>query len=93
MVFMYGINALKYQWFDKVTLIIWGASSILAANNNNIKMCIADALSEGVKVTACKACSDQLGTTKSLEKQGVEVKYWGEPLTQLLYENKKILSI
>jgi len=93
MVFMYGINALKHKWFDKVTLIIWGASSKLAANNNIIKMCIADALNEGVKVSACKACADQLGATESLEKQGVEVKYWGQPLTNLLLENKKILSI
>jgi hypothetical protein len=29
MVFMYGINSLLKQWWEKVTLIIWGAPTKL----------------------------------------------------------------
>lgn len=31
-------------------------------------------------MSACKACSDQLGVTESLEEVGIEVKYWGRTL-------------
>ena len=93
MVFMYAVNALKNKWLDNITIIIWGASSLLAANNSKIRLCIADALTMGVKITACKACADQLSTTQLLEQQGIEVIYWGQPLSKLLRENKKILSI
>jgi hypothetical protein len=33
MVFMYGINAKKRDWWDEVTLIIWGATAKLVSEN------------------------------------------------------------
>ena len=33
MVMMYSINAKLYKWWDKVTVIIWGATAKLAAEN------------------------------------------------------------
>ncbi len=44
-------------------------------------------------MTACKACADQLGVTDSLEALGIEVIYWGAPLTKLLKENETLLTI
>ena len=41
----------------------------------------------GVEFSACKACADELGVTATLQELGVEVIYWGEPLTRLLREN------
>jgi hypothetical protein len=41
----------------------------------------------------CKACADQLGVTDALKNLGIEVKYWGEPLTELLKGNEKILFV
>ena len=38
----------------------------------------------GVHITACKASTDQLGVTEDLEKLNIEIKYWGEPLTEIL---------
>lgn len=37
-----------------------------------------------VRVSAWKACADQLGVTGALEGLVIEVRYWGEPLTLIL---------
>jgi hypothetical protein len=93
MVFMYGINSRLRGWWDKVTLIIWGATAKLSAENAQIRGKIEEALDAGVHVTACKACADQLGVTDNLEKMKVEVKYWGEPLTKILKSGETLLNI
>jgi hypothetical protein len=93
MVFMYGVNSLRRGWWDKVTLILWGAPAKLSAENPAIQGKIKEALDVGVHVTACKACADQLGVTETLENMKVEVKYWGEPLTKLLKDDETLLTI
>jgi len=93
MVFMYTINSLIHGWWEKVTLIVWGATTKLVSENADIQEKIKEALEAGVHVTACKACADQLGVTDSLEKLGIEVIYWGVPLTEILTNNEKLLTI
>lgn len=93
MVFMYGVNSMRRGWWNKVTLIIWGAPSKLSAENPGIQAKIKEALDAGVHVTACKACADQLGVTEILERMNVEVKYWGEPLTEILKSGQTLLTI
>ncbi len=93
MVFMYGINSRLKKWWEKVTLIIWGATAKLAAENPDIQAKIKAAMDAGVHVTACKACADQLGVTDALLKMNVEVIYWGEPLTEVLKEEEALLTV
>ncbi|WP_319561113.1 DsrE family protein [Marispirochaeta sp.] len=93
MVFMYAGNSLKNGWWKKVTVIIWGATAELSAKNENIRKGIATLVDQKVQVSACKACADQLGVTELLENLGVEVKYWGEPLTEILQSGKKLISV
>jgi len=93
MVFMYGLNSLKRGWWEKVTIIIWGATALLVSENDEIKKNLKEMLSSGVAVSACKACADQLGVTETLEGLGIEVKYWGEPLTKILKDGEKLLTI
>jgi len=93
MVFMYTINSLIHGWWEKVTLIVWGATTKLVSENADIQEKIKEALEAGIHVTACKACADQLGVTDSLEKLGIEVIYWGVPLTEILTNNEKLLTI
>jgi hypothetical protein len=93
MVFMYTINALKNGWWEKITLIIWGAPTKLVSEDVAIQKKIKEALDAGVHVTACKACADQLGATETLENLNIEVKYWGVPLTDILTENLPLLTI
>lgn len=93
MVFMYTINSLIHGWWEKVTLIIWGATAKLVSEDAKIQEKLKEALDAGVHLTACKACADQLGVTETLEKLNVEVKYWGIPLTEILTSGEKLLTI
>jgi hypothetical protein len=93
MVFMYAINSMTHGWWQAVTLIIWGAPAELVAADTDIQDRIREALDVGVEVTACKACADQLGVTENLEKLGIEVKYWGLPLTEVLKRGDRLLTV
>ncbi len=93
MVFMYTINSLIHGWWEKVTLIVWGATTKLVSENKEIQKQIKEALKAGVHVTACKACADQLGVSADLENLGVEVIYWGVPLTDILKNEEKLLTV
>jgi len=93
MVFMYTVNSLLHGWWEKVTLIIWGATAKLVSEDDTIQKMVKAALEAGVHITACKACADQLGVTENLEKLNIEVKYWGIPLTEILTNEEKLLTI
>lgn len=93
MVMMYGMNSIKHQWWDKVTIIIWGATAKFAAENSLIQEKIKQAMHIGVQISACKACTDQLGVSDQLLDLGIELKYWGQGLTEILDQNKKLLTI
>ncbi|MBN1102571.1 MAG: DsrE family protein [Deltaproteobacteria bacterium] len=93
MVFMYTINSLIHGWWEKVTLIIWGAPTKLVSEDAHIQEKIKEALDAGVHVSACKACSDLLGATATLEKLHIEVKYWGLPLTEILKNDEPLLTV
>ncbi len=93
MVFMYGINSKRKQWWKEVTIIIWGATIKLVAENQKMQELIKEAKLEGVQISACKACAEQLGFSKQIERLNIEMIYWGEPLTQLLKNDEQILTI
>ncbi len=93
MVFMYTVNSLIHGWWEKVTLIIWGAAAKLVGENKDIQKKVKEALDAGVHITACKACADQLGVTQTLESLQIEVKYWGAPLTEIISNGEKLIII
>ena len=93
MVFMYGINAKRQDWWDEVTIIVWGATVDLVCENEKIQELIKEAQLEGVHITACKACADQLGASESLKGLDIEVIYSGCPLTQILQNGEKLITV
>ncbi len=93
MVLLYAHNALKREWWKRVTVIVWGAATALVATNAEIRTTISEMIADGVRFSACKACSDQLDATVALEELGIEVKYWGSDLTALLKSGAKLLTI
>ncbi len=93
MVNMYAKNSIKHGWWEEVTLIVWGKPSKLIAENKKIQQQIKENIEVGVKVTACKACADQLGVSEKLKELGVELRYWGEPLTKILQSDEKLITI
>ena len=93
MVFMYTVNALRRGWWEAVTIIVWGASAKLVSEDSTVQEKVKEAIEAGVHISACKACADQLGVAQNLEKLGVEVMYWGVPLTEVLENGEKLLTI
>ncbi|MFA7119783.1 MAG: DsrE family protein, partial [Sphaerochaetaceae bacterium] len=93
MVAMYARNAKSNRWWQDVTLIIWGSTVKLAVNSELVRLRIRELLQVGVKISACKACSDSLGTSQQLLDMGIEVKYWGEDLTRILKSDDKLLTV
>ncbi len=84
MVFMYTLNAERRAWFDEVQLIVWGPSSKLLSVDEELQAAIREMGEAGVELVACKACADSYGVSEKLEELGVEVKYMGVPLTEML---------
>lgn len=84
MIFMYGLNSKLKGWWEEVTLIIWGASTELTANDETIQDLVKKMIENSVKVKACKACAENLNAVEKLEDLGVDVFYIGATLTDYL---------
>jgi hypothetical protein len=93
MVFMYALNGLKKGWWKEITVVIWGSTTKLTGENAEIQSKIKELMAAGVKFSACKACSDELGVTEKLIALGIEVKYWGQPLTEIIKSGQPLLTI
>jgi len=93
MVFMYTKNSKLRKWWSKVTLIIWGPSGPLLVSDPELQKELKALKDAGVELQACKACSDKSGISDQRTALGVEVKYMGQPLTELLKSGTAVLSV
>lgn len=91
-VYMYLINSKKQEWWEDVTLIVWGPSQKLSAENETILELLKVLQSNGINIKYCKACSDDYGITEQIEENGFEVAYMGIPLTEYLKSDDKVLT-
>jgi hypothetical protein len=93
MLMMYSTNSMLRSWWDSVTVIIWGATAKLVAENMEIQERMKLAQHAGVKFSACIACARELGVVEQLEALDVEVIPWGQPLTELIQNGKHFISV
>lgn len=93
MVMMYATNSMLQKWRDNITVIIWGATAKLVAENDLIQAKNKIAQQAGVNFSACKARADQLGISDKLTNLGIEVLYWGEGLTDILKNGEQLITI
>jgi hypothetical protein len=91
MVFMYISNSRKYNWWQDITLVVWGPSAKLLSKDKELQAYIASLKAAGVDLKACKSCADIYGVSSTLEKMGITVKYMGE-LTDYLKEGRHVLT-
>ncbi len=84
MVFMYTFNAKKRGWWDEIRFVVWGPSSKLLSEDEELQKGIKEMMEAGVEVQACKACADMYGVSDKLAALGIDVKYMGVPLTDML---------
>ena len=84
MVFMYTYNAKLQGWWKTVRFLVWGASSKLLAEDKELQDYLKKMKEAGVELFACKACADIYGVADTLTGLGLDVKYMGVPLTEVL---------
>lgn len=93
MLAMYSINAKKKEWWNKVNVIIWGASAKLAGNDSQVQTEILEMINAGVSIEACKDCADNYNVTERLEKLGINVRYMGFPFTEYLKNGERLITV
>lgn len=89
---MYTHASAKYDWFEQVTLIVWGPSANLLANNKTLQDKIKAMNSDGIKLQACVVCADSYGVSDKLRDIGIEVIGMGKPLTNYLKKGYSVLN-
>lgn len=90
MVFMYTFNAKKYEWWEDITLLVWGPSAKLLTEDKDLQDYVKGMLDIGINVLACKGCADMYEISDKLEAIGVTVKYTGTDLTSFIKERHVI---
>ncbi|MFA8341757.1 MAG: DsrE family protein [Rhodothermaceae bacterium] len=91
-VFPYVLNSKKMNWWDEVTLIVWGPSSKLLGSDKELQELIGKLREEGIILTACKWCSDEYKVSEILADLNIDVKYMGKPLTEFLQNDSKVIT-
>jgi hypothetical protein len=91
MVFMYASNSKKFGWWEDITLVVWGPSAKLLAEDKELQEYMKRMIDHGIVVKACKLCSDNYGVSRKLEELGIIVKYMKE-LTDYIKEDRNILT-
>jgi hypothetical protein len=84
MVFMYTFNAKRNGWWNRVQFLVWGASTKLLSEDQELQDYLKKMKEAGVELFACKACADIYGVSETLTGLGIDVKYMGVPLTAAL---------
>ena len=90
--FMYTHAAKTAGWFSEVTLIIWGPSAKLAAENIKVQEKLKAMKEDGVIIEACIVCANEYGVTDTLKNLDFDVKGMGRPLTDYLKSGAKVLT-
>jgi hypothetical protein len=90
---MYTHAALKYKWFPKVRLVIWGPSQRTLVGDKDLQAKVKEMQGDGIEIQACIACAKSFGIVEELRAIGFEVIPMGPPLTRFLNsENHAVVT-
>jgi hypothetical protein len=94
MVFMYTYNAStsRFGWWDDITLVVWGPSAKLLAEDKELQDYITKMKEAGITLEACKACADMYEVSDKLTELGIDVKYMGDVTTNYIKEGRHVLT-
>ena len=80
---MYAKNAIKYEWIPTIRVVFFGPSQKLLAWDSDVSASAAD-LANFAEPLACKFISDRDELSEETAKLGIDVKYVGEPVSQMI---------
>lgn len=84
LVLLYGSVMLPRAYWDEATIMIWGPSAKILAEDEELQQMMKVVQSTGVKFNACVVCTDDYGVSDKLRELGVELIHTGEMLTEAL---------
>ena len=93
MAFMYAKNAMLQGWWQRVRLVVWGPSARTLRNESELQELLPELQEAGVELMACKACAEAFGAGDALKYMGLDVRYIGQDLTDMLKEGWVCLTV
>lgn len=93
MVFMYAKASMARNWWKSVNIIVWGATAKLVAEDKDIQQSLKEVKDAGVNITFCISCARELGVIDKIQSLGYKLKPMGEPLTEILKSDEKLITI
>jgi hypothetical protein len=89
MVFKYIKTAKTNGWWRHITLIVWGPSVRLLANDAGLQEKAGELLALGVDMKANADTADEYGAAGNLQTLGIDVKDLGLGLTEVLQDENE----
>lgn len=84
---LYSSVALEREYFKTLHVMFWGASIVVAQENEEIRKMVLDIAKSGVTFSSCVVCSDDYNATASLEAIGITCNHTGELMTHALKDD------
>ena len=91
MIFVYLLNSKSMGWWEEIHLIIWGPSAKLVAGDEQIQQELDFLQQSGVEVEACLGCTEAYGITDRIRALGINVRFMGESLSEILHGEDKLI--
>lgn len=92
LVLLYGSVIIERGYWDEAHLMVWGPSAQLLAESQDLQARVKVMQDSGVKVSACRVCTDDYGVTTTLENLDIDVAHTGEFLTHALQHDWKVIT-
>jgi len=93
LILLYGSVMLERKYWDEATIMIWGPSAKLLAEDRELQERFKVVQESGVVFNACVVCSDDYGVSEKLSSMGVALIHTGEMLTQALQsDDTKVIT-
>jgi len=91
--YLYTHNAKRFKWFDEVTLVVWGPSQKLLAEDEEILAKVRKMQADGVVVMADIDAANDYGLQEKIRDDlGIRVMILGPFLTRFLQEGASVLT-
>lgn len=84
LVLLYGSVILERKYWDEATIMIWGPSAKLLAEDSELQERVKVVQGTGVKFNACVVCTDDYGVSEQLKEMDIKLIHTGEMLTESL---------
>ena len=92
LILLYGSVMLERKYWDEATIMLWGPSAKLLAEDRELQEKVRLVQESGVKFNACVVCSDDYGVSKQLQEMNIELIHTGEMLTGALQSDTKVIT-